>query len=141
MKCHILFSGKNKKNISKCRQLKILPRVLSVKANSYFQIREKHMLWVLIRSTLWPQYGDSNKNPQHRFLCRYKKNIHTFWTKKVLSGAMQTNNLCFASKIKTVYHNTVVISEILRNNPTLTYQICKTEGKNKLKKHILQMNM
>ena len=54
---------------------------------------------------------------------------------------MQTNNLCFASKIKTVYHNTVVISEILRNNPTLTYQICKTEGKNKLKKHILQMNM
>ena len=31
MKCHILFSGKNKKNISKCRLLKILPRVLSVK--------------------------------------------------------------------------------------------------------------
>ena len=33
MKCHILFSGKNKKNISKCRLLKILPRVLSVKDN------------------------------------------------------------------------------------------------------------
>ena len=31
MKCQILFSGKNKKNISKCRLLKILPRVLSVK--------------------------------------------------------------------------------------------------------------
>ena len=31
MKCHILFSGKNKKSISKCRLLKILPRVLSVK--------------------------------------------------------------------------------------------------------------
>ena len=31
MKCHILFSEKNKKNISKCRLLKILPRVLSVK--------------------------------------------------------------------------------------------------------------
>ena len=31
MKCHILFSGKNKKNISKCRLLKILPRVLRVK--------------------------------------------------------------------------------------------------------------
>ena len=31
MKCHILFSGKNKKNISKYRLLKILPRVLSVK--------------------------------------------------------------------------------------------------------------
>ena len=33
MKCHILFSEKNKKNISKCRLLKILPRVLSVKAH------------------------------------------------------------------------------------------------------------
>ena len=31
MKCHILFSEKNKKNISKCLLLKILPRVLSVK--------------------------------------------------------------------------------------------------------------
>ena len=30
MKCHILFSEKNKKNISKCHLLKILPRVLSV---------------------------------------------------------------------------------------------------------------
>ena len=29
MKCQILFSGKNKKNISKCRLLKILPRMLS----------------------------------------------------------------------------------------------------------------
>ena len=34
MKCQILFSGKNKKNISKCRLLKILPRVLSVKKSS-----------------------------------------------------------------------------------------------------------
>ena len=33
MKYHILFSEKNKKNISKCRLLKILPRVLSVKMN------------------------------------------------------------------------------------------------------------
>ena len=31
MKCHILFSGKNNKNISKCHLLKILPRVLSLK--------------------------------------------------------------------------------------------------------------
>ena len=34
MKCQIMFSGKNKKNISKCRLLKILPRVLSVKRQS-----------------------------------------------------------------------------------------------------------
>ena len=32
IKHHILFPGKNKKNISKCRLLKILPRVLSIKA-------------------------------------------------------------------------------------------------------------
>ena len=31
MKCQILFPGKNKKSISKCRLLKNLPRVLSVK--------------------------------------------------------------------------------------------------------------
>ena len=36
MECHILFSGKNKKNISKYRLLKILPRVLSVKDFSIF---------------------------------------------------------------------------------------------------------
>ena len=30
MKYHILFSVKNKKNISKCYLLKILPRVLSI---------------------------------------------------------------------------------------------------------------
>ena len=35
MKCQILFSGKNKKNISKCRLLKILPRVLSVKTSIF----------------------------------------------------------------------------------------------------------
>ena len=33
MKCQILFPGKNKKNISMCHLMKILPRVLSVKAN------------------------------------------------------------------------------------------------------------
>ena len=31
MKCQNLFSGKNKKNVSTCHLLKILPRVLSVK--------------------------------------------------------------------------------------------------------------
>ena len=35
MKCQILFSRKNMKNISKCRLLKILPRVLSVKLCFY----------------------------------------------------------------------------------------------------------
>ena len=30
MQCQILFSGKNKKNISNCRPMKILPRVLRV---------------------------------------------------------------------------------------------------------------
>ena len=39
MKCQILFSEKNKKNISKCRLLKILPRVLSVKIYVYVLYR------------------------------------------------------------------------------------------------------
>ena len=33
MKCQVLFSEEKKKNISKCRLLKILPRVLSIKAS------------------------------------------------------------------------------------------------------------
>ena len=33
MKCQNLFSGKNKKNISICRLLKILPEVLSIKSS------------------------------------------------------------------------------------------------------------
>ena len=41
MKCHILFSGKNKKNISKCRLLKILPRVLSVNKALTFSLLEQ----------------------------------------------------------------------------------------------------
>ena len=49
MKCHILFSGKNKKNISKCRLLKILPRVLSVKLHwdvQGFCLRTKPQLFL-----------------------------------------------------------------------------------------------
>ena len=38
MKCQILFSGKNKKNISKCCLLKFLPRVLRVKVNKIYKI-------------------------------------------------------------------------------------------------------
>ena len=43
MKCHILFSEKNKKNISKCRLLKILPRVLSVKNCAALFLIDKSM--------------------------------------------------------------------------------------------------
>ena len=43
MKCHILFSGKNKKNISKCHLLKILPRVLSVKKKKKSTNEKKSM--------------------------------------------------------------------------------------------------
>ena len=35
MKCQNLFSGENKKNISKCRLLNVLPRVLSVKTGLF----------------------------------------------------------------------------------------------------------
>ena len=50
MKCQILFSGKNKKNISKCRLLKILPRVLSIKASKVQNIqgtleKNEYLFW------------------------------------------------------------------------------------------------
>ena len=51
MKCQILFSGKNKKNISKCCLLKILPRVLSVNIFKYLdgqvQANRANLYWVL----------------------------------------------------------------------------------------------
>ena len=34
MKCHVLFFGQNKKNISKCHLLKFLPNMLNVKIRS-----------------------------------------------------------------------------------------------------------
>ena len=39
MKCQIMFSGKNKINISKYLLLKILPRVLSVKGDTLLHVR------------------------------------------------------------------------------------------------------
>ena len=44
MKCHIPFSGKNKKNISKCPLLKILPRVLSKIDVSVILVIDRFML-------------------------------------------------------------------------------------------------
>ena len=52
MKCQILFSGKNKKNISKCRLLKILPTVLSV-----------NPLWLVL-----PMSGTNLQGPNLRIL-------------------------------------------------------------------------
>ena len=55
MKCQILFSGEKEKNISKCRLLKILPRVQSIKVG--------HILYVLIgarsSSTIERNYGST----------------------------------------------------------------------------------
>ena len=47
MKCEILFSGKIKKNISKCRPLKILPRMLSIK--NVFSLLEMKAWWCIRR--------------------------------------------------------------------------------------------
>ena len=41
MKCQSLFSGQNKKNISKCRLLKFLPSMLSV--YNYLTFHDKHL--------------------------------------------------------------------------------------------------
>ena len=40
MQCRNLFSEKNKENISICRQLKILPRVLNVRFDLFFKYRD-----------------------------------------------------------------------------------------------------
>ena len=53
MKCHILFSEKNKKNISKCRLLKILPRVLSVKIIALLdhdQFVNQNIIWSIVQT-------------------------------------------------------------------------------------------
>ena len=46
--------------------------------NSFHIARQKHMLWVEV-----PRRVASNEYPQHMFLSRNKKNIDTFWLKKV----------------------------------------------------------
>ena len=43
MKCQNLFSGENKKNISVCRLLTILPRVLGIKSQFYVYSSLRHL--------------------------------------------------------------------------------------------------
>ena len=65
MNCQITFSGKNKKNISKCHLLKILPRVLSVKT-------EKILIETTLKKTYSDRkikgvYGAANIHPSHKW--------------------------------------------------------------------------
>ena len=52
MKYQVLYFGKNKKSILKCRLLKILPRVLSIKEEIYrgqppiCSVKEKNMIFI-----------------------------------------------------------------------------------------------
>ena len=56
MKCQILFSRKNKENISKCHLLKFLPSLQSVKSGikTYIllYVTTKWLFWVLFKSAL-----------------------------------------------------------------------------------------
>ena len=53
-------------------------------ANSFLISGHKHILWVYCGYSLEvPRRGASNEFPQHMFLSRNKKNIDTFWLKKV----------------------------------------------------------
>ena len=67
MKCQILFSEKNKKNISKCRLLKILPRVLSVKLDG--RVIQKGKLNAVA----------SYRSPENRSLCASSILIRAFF--------------------------------------------------------------
>ena len=52
MKCRILFSGKNKKNVSKC-QLKILPRMLSVKGKKHTKCSVYLKIFIFRKQASW----------------------------------------------------------------------------------------
>ena len=67
MKCQILFSWK-KKNISKCRLLKILPRLLSVKGNEYY-FRGGYSDKVVFCSLVTDVYSKRTANRKSQKLC------------------------------------------------------------------------
>ena len=82
MKCQILFSGKNKKNISKCRLLKILPRVLSVKRIQHVKtlqiqihVNTMYTLFLLLIKKKKKKYLQYNVLIKHTcmFSCRGKE--------------------------------------------------------------------
>ena len=50
VKCQILFSGKNKKNISLCPMLKIVPKVLTTRLESFSAI----LFTVISKAVLGP---------------------------------------------------------------------------------------
>ena len=50
MKCSIMFPGKNKKNISMCCLLKILPRVLGVKKKKKDEICVQYLNMLKLKS-------------------------------------------------------------------------------------------
>ena len=73
MKCRILFSGKNKKNIINL-SAENAQRVVKVKLESIYIFLispQKHRLWVLIRSASYPQ---------HMFLWRNKKKLSGYFS-------------------------------------------------------------
>ena len=85
MKCQILFSGKNKKNISKCRLLKILPRVLSFKKD---QERTSYGAYLMMLIQLF--FSDFLYK-SITYVVGTHLNCITLWRKIKLC----TNNICF----------------------------------------------
>ena len=82
MKFQILFSGKNKKNISICCLLKILPRVLSLRSDT---------------GIIAP---DKRGYPRNIFLISSQKHVGTH--QKCLAEALliSTHNICFCEEIR-----------------------------------------
>ena len=59
MKCQILFPGKNKRNISKCPLLNILPRVLNIKTTGLGGLNPSSenkltKSWLVSVEVIWP---------------------------------------------------------------------------------------
>ena len=74
------------KTISDIRCLKMDPKSIigldkrGYQVNIFLIFQQKHMLWYSLEA---PHRGASNKYPQHMFSLKNKKNIDTFWLKKV----------------------------------------------------------
>ena len=99
MQCQILFSGKNKKNISKCRLLKILPRVLSVKNYATLQwydagylahirtlITQVLIMFCCSRDTVFPTTVDVRP---HRLIGVFAVRLKTLWVLSYIQSALR----------------------------------------------------
>ena len=97
IKCQILFSGKHMKNVSKCRLVKILPRVLSVKG--YYRYKLTLFSPSLHSKLLW-MYNSRGYSELIIFPTELHSNSTLFGGEEFISGYGWASKLCFNSKTR-----------------------------------------